>query len=36
MSINEDWVWIGPSECDEKRREREREIGDVWGGCCWG
>ena len=31
MCVGEGWVWVGPSVCDEERREREREIGDVWG-----
>jgi len=31
MCVGEGWVWIGPSACDKKRREREREIEDVWG-----
>lgn len=26
----ENWVWVGPSVCDERRKIREKEIEDVW------
>ena len=31
MCVGEGWIWIGPSICDERRKEREEEIRNVWG-----